>query len=154
MPPAMVAPDTESTSSSVPVSGVSEKTSMAAARPSEIFAIAISFAAQPRAGSRCHRFEIEQRLDFDVRDRNEIGRRAQQIAGRRAECVLRKPDETRFDGLRRDGPHLGRREHSAARHVDVDVELQRDRLSGGGAFEIAVHRRDADDLAAGVAQGV
>ena len=103
---------------------------------------------------RGHRFEIEQRLDFDVRDRNEIGRRAQQIAGRRAERILRKPDETRFDRLRCNWPHLGRREYGAARHVDIDIELQRNRLSGRGAFEIAAHCRDAYDLTGGAAQSV
>ena len=73
---------------------------------------------------------------------------------RRIERRFRQPHETRFDGLRRDGAHFRGRQNRAARHVDIDIELQRDGLPGGCDFKIAVHRGDADDFGAAAAQSV
>ncbi len=116
-PPAIEAPEMASTIISVPVSAMSVKTSIAAGRPSEILAMAMSLTAQVWEGCDDMRFEIEQRLDLDCGDRHEVGRRAQEIAGAGIERT--------FPTATRSGPRSFARRRASPREAPAPRRAKR-----------------------------
>ncbi len=92
--------------------------------------------------------------DLERGDRNEIGRRAQQVAALARVGLVGEPHHPRIEALHRLRRTLRRGEHGAARDVEIGVELQHDRLAGARALEVAPHGHDAPHPGAPAAERI